>query len=157
MGWFGVVLGITIPLLGVSTAIAMSHFHLTHLSRQQVENDLIIPLCDMTAFTAIFSLAVLWRKKLDFHRRLMLMATCVLTSPAFGRFPPNIMPTYAFYAGVDVLILLGVIHDLHMNRRVHKAYAYGLPVLMIGQMLVMRINLHGVAGWSFLAGFILGF
>ncbi len=49
--------------------------------------DLPAPLFDMLAFAALFALAIIWRFKPEHHRRLMLMASCGLTSAAFGRFP----------------------------------------------------------------------
>jgi hypothetical protein len=42
-----------------------------------------------------------------------------------------------FYAGVDVLVLLGVARDLIVNRRIHQVYLYGLPALILGQTVVM--------------------
>jgi len=56
------------------------------------ESDLAYPLWDMVVFTIAFALAVYWRKKSEFHRRLILIACCALTAAAFGRFPPNLLP-----------------------------------------------------------------
>ena len=42
------------------------------------------------------------------------------------------MPNNWWYAGVDVLILLGVTGDLIMTKRVHPVYLYGPPAMMLG-------------------------
>ena len=47
----------------------------------------------MTSFTVLFWLAIYWRKKPEFHRRLVLIATCALTSAGFGRWP-IMLPTF---------------------------------------------------------------
>ena len=47
------------------------------------ESFLIVPLFDMFCFTIPFALAILWRQQPEFHRRLILMATCALTAARF--------------------------------------------------------------------------
>ena len=92
VGWFGVGLGAVIPVLGVATAIAMGRFNTFQLHQTGAAAFLIIPLWDMVNFAAAFALAVYWRKKPEFHRRLILIACCALTAASFGRFPPIFFP-----------------------------------------------------------------
>jgi hypothetical protein len=73
----------------------------------------------MIAFCTAFALAIRWRKKPEFHRRLMLVASCCLTAAAFARFPFITITEIRWYGGVDLLILLGVLHDLVVIRKVH--------------------------------------
>jgi len=147
-GWFGVALGVLVPVLGVSTAITMSHFHIMHdptIDANDVASFLIVSFYDMTAFTVPFALAIYWRRKPEFHRRLLLLATCALTSAAFARFP--FVPFVWLYSAVDLLILLGVARDLSVNRRIHVVYLYGLPALILGQSVAMYIFTHSLAYW----------
>jgi hypothetical protein len=146
-GWFGVALGATIPVLGVFTAITMARFKILHFHSMSAASDLIISFFDMLAFALPFALAIYWRKKPEFHRRLILIATCALTAAAFGRFPPQLLPPGFFYAGVDLLILLGVARDLIVNRRIHRIYRYALPAFVIGQTVVMYTDTHDLAYW----------
>ena len=122
IGWFGVGLGALIPIVGVATALTMTRFNMAHLHMTNAAADMIIPMWDMAAFTAVFVPAVLWRKKPEFHRRLMLTATCILTAAAWGRFPEWLLPPIFFYAGVDFLISLGVLRDWLVN--LHKSPAW---------------------------------
>jgi hypothetical protein len=39
----------------------------------------------MVCFTLPFALAIRWRNRPAYHRRLLLVATCALTAAAFGR------------------------------------------------------------------------
>ena len=156
MGLFGVALGTLIPIVGVSTAIAMGRFNTMSLHATHAESDLIIPLFDMVCFASTFPLAVYWRKKPELHRRLMLVATCALTAAGFGRFPERILPGYLFYAGVDLLILLGVAHDLIVNLTVHSVYLRVLPLLILGQTIVTYIAYRNVPFWLRIAHAILG-
>jgi len=156
LGQFGVALGTLIPIIGVSTAVVMGRFNTVSLHATDAESSLVIPLFDMVCFTSTFPLAVYWRKKPELHRRLMLVATCALTAAGFGRFPERILPPYLFYAGVDLLIVLGVARDLIVNRAVHRVYLFVLPPFILGQTIVTYIAFHNVPFWVRIAHAILG-
>jgi hypothetical protein len=144
MGWFGAALGFVVALVGTATAIVMGRFNVAELHSTTAESGLMIPLFDMAAFTGAFAAAIHWRRRPEFHRRLVFVATCTLTAAAFGRFPQWLLPPVLFYAGVDVLILLGVFRDLLVDRRVHPVYLYSLPVLAAGQAVVTHSVFNGL-------------
>ena len=156
LGWFGAGFGALIPVVGVATAIAMGRFDIRQLHQNHVEMDLMIPLWDMVVFTTAFGLAIYWRGKPEYHRRLVYMATCALTAAAFGRFPAYLLNPNFFYAGVDLLILFGVVRDWIASRKIHPVYLYALPLLIAGQTLVMYTNTHDLAYWFRIARDLLG-
>ncbi len=145
IGWFGVALGVAISVLGISTAIIMTRFQFFRLHAvEDAVTDLLGPFLDMTSFTIPFALAIYWRKKPEFHRRLLLVATCALTSAAFSRMPlqmlpalPNMLIFIWIYGGVDILIFLGVVRDLIVDGRIHRVYLYVLPALLAAQAVVI--------------------
>lgn len=151
IGWFGLALGITIAVLGISTAFTMARFNTVQLHSTHEESNLMIPLFDMVCFTTTFALAIYWRKRPEYHRRLVFIATCALTAAAFGRFPERLLPAELFYAGVDVLILLGVVRDLIVSRRVHVVYLYGLPLFIVGQIVVSYTVFRELHYWQKIA------
>jgi hypothetical protein len=154
LGWFGLALGIAVLVLGVSTTIAMHRFEFNTLHQGQLAIfSISVPLWDMVCFVAAFSLAILWRKKLEYHRRLMLIASCSLTAAAWGRIPESVLPGFWFYGGVDFLILLGIAPDLIVNRSIHRVYLIALPLFMAGQVMVSQITL--TAWWDRVAHRIL--
>ena len=157
LGWFGAGLAAAMTVVGIATAIVMRRFDMRFLPADVAGPAafLMVPLFDITGFTVFFWLAVRWRRKPELHRRLMLIATCVLTAAAWGRVPN---PTFAyvwFYSGVDALILLGVLRDLIVMKRVHRVYWIALPVLVVAQVFVMRTLLSGAAWWARIADGIL--
>lgn len=156
IGWFGAVLGAAMIIVGVATSITMGRFNLANFHPKYARESLLISLFDITAFSIPFVLAVYWRKTAEYHRRLVLMATCALTAAAFGRFPVHGFPPVVFlYLGVDVLIALGMARDLIVNRRIHPVYAYGLPAFVVGQMFVRYTVMHHSALWLKIAHAIL--
>ena len=156
IGWFGLVLGVAIPIVGIATAIVMTRFRIKEGIQTDAAQFMIIPFFDMLAFTVAFGLAFYWRKRPEFHRRLILIAGCGLTAAAFGRFPSSVLSANWFYAGVDALILLGVIRDLLATKRIHPVYLYGLPLLMLGQTATMYTSLSNSPVWLRIAHAILG-
>jgi hypothetical protein len=110
-------------------------------------------LWNIACFTALFWLAVYWRRKPEMHRRLMLLATCMLLAPAFSRFPQPFVSDHSYY-WVDAVILLGVARDLIVNQRVHKVYCCVLPILIVGQQLEVYTMLAKPVWWMRIASFI---
>jgi hypothetical protein len=149
LGWYFAGLGAMIPVLGVATTRVVYRFDLAqlHVRPHELTGSLITPLFDMFAFTVPFVLAILWRKRPEYHRRLILIATCTLTSAAFGRLPHSHNPYLRFYLGVDGLILLGVFRDLITIRRIHPAYAWFVPPLFLLQLGAAFILINRPEWW----------
>lgn len=155
-GWFGVAMGVAIPVIGISTAITMARFNTLHKLDTDAAATMMIPFFDITCFTIPFALAIYWRKRPEFHRRLILVATCALTAAGFGRFPAYLLPPIVFYAGVDILILLGVARDWIVNRKIHRVYRYALPAFIVGQVVVVYTIENHLTYWLNIAHAILG-
>lgn len=156
LGWFGAGFGTLIPVVGAATSIVMGRFNIQQLHQAHVEMDLIVPLWDMVAFTTAFALAIYWRGKPEYHRRLVYVATSVLTAAAFGRFPAYLLNPVFFYSGVDVLILFGMVRDWVVARKVHPVYLYALPLLIAAQTIVMYTDTHDLPYWLRFAQVLLG-
>ncbi len=154
-GWFGAGLGAVMIFLGVMIAIVMGRFDTHTLHEPGSDAFLIVPLFDMVAFTTFFSLAILWRKKPEFHRRFIFIATCGLVVAAFGRVAWVNDHNLSYYC-VDFLILLGVTRDLIVNRRVHQVYLVALPVLIAVHTFIVHTETSASGWWVRIADRILG-
>jgi hypothetical protein len=144
LGWFGAVLGATMVTLGAVIAVVMGRFDALQL-HQSDPAFLSIPFFDMAAFGTLLGLAIIWRTKPELHRRFLVLATCGLLDAAFARFD-HVFEHSLFFVCVDAVMLLGVARDLLVDRRVHKVYLYGIPVLVIGQNLAIYLW-RGSPGW----------
>jgi hypothetical protein len=143
LGWFGVALGVLIPVVGMWTAVTMDRFEILRLHVRAASPFLGAQMESMAAFTIFFALAIVWRKMPEFHRRSILIASCILTGAAFSRLVGLGRETYP----VDILLLLGVLRDLLISRRVHKVYLYGLPPLIATQHIAMQLFLKAPSSW----------
>jgi hypothetical protein len=154
-GWFGAGLGAFMIPLGIATAIVMTRFEIYRLHMVGVYAMLIARTIDMACFTVLLALAIAQRKKPELHRRLLFIATCVLLSAAFGRFPYLGTHLGLPFVAEDALILLGVLRDLVVNRRVHRVYLIALPVLVVCQKFVDYVA-SATPSWLQIAHGIIG-
>ena len=142
LGWFGAGLATVMVVLGLAIAVIMTRFDTVVLQQKGVEAFLSIPIVDMTGFGTCIALAIYWRKKPEYHRRLVFIASCLLMDAAIGRF--DFMFNHAlFFPALDCLIVLGMVRDWVVDKHVHKVYAYALPSLIVLQGLATytwRVN-----------------
>jgi hypothetical protein len=57
---------------------------------------------------------------------------------------------------VDALILLGVVRDLIVTRRIHVVYRYALPLSIAGQIVALQLWTQHPAWWVRLTNAIIG-
>ena len=156
LGWFGAGLATVMVVLGFTIAVVMTRFDTVVLQQKGVAAFLSIPFADMIIFGSCIAMAIYWRKKSEYHRRLVFIASCQLMDAAIGRF--DFMFNHnLFYLALDCLIVLGMVRDWVVDKRVHKVYLYALPSLIVVQSLAIyawRINpkwwqgiTHTIMGW----------
>jgi hypothetical protein len=136
LGWFGAGLAAVMVVLGCTIAVVMTRFDSVVLHQKDVDAFLSIPFEDMMVFGSCVALAIYWRKKPEFHRRLVFIATCQLMDAAIARFD-FMFDHNLFYLALDCLIALGMVRDWVVDKRVHKVYLYALPSLIVVQSLAI--------------------
>jgi len=134
LGWFGVALAVVMVVLGLTIAVVMARFDTVVLKVKDAQPFLSVPFTDVLVFGSFIAMAIYWRKKPEFHRRLVFIASCLLMDAPFGRF--DFLFNHAlFYPVLDCLLLLGIVRDWIVDKRVHKVYLYALPSLIVVQSL----------------------
>jgi hypothetical protein len=107
LGWLGAAMACAMPVLGTWSALRMTHLRYGFGDIDDVAF-LILALNDMAVFAALMAAAILLRERQsEAHKRLILMATCVICVAALTRFPPW-LPTvgtavWPYYLYVDLL------------------------------------------------------
>ena len=156
LGWFGAGLATVMVALGFTIAVVMTRFDAVVLHQKGVEAFLSIPFGDMIIFGSCMGMAIYWRKKPEYHRRLVFIATCELMDAALGRFE-FMFNHNLFYPALDCLIVLGMVRDWWVEGRVHKVYLYALPAMMVVQSLAIYTWRVNPAWWAGITHAILGF
>jgi hypothetical protein len=155
LGWFGAGLGAVMAPLGIVTSVVMARFDAYTLKMPGVDAFLVVGFYDMITFGACVALAILWRRKPDLHRRMMLIATCGLLDAAFGRIDYIFLHSL-FFVCVDGMIVLGALRDLMVDKRIHKVYLVALPILAVGQYITTSIWHAPPAWWLAFAHSLMG-
>ena len=135
LGWFGAADAVLVLIMGLwATFHQPAPFALG-----------IVGVLSMAGFGIPVALAILWRKRPAYHRRLLLIGTAMLTNAAFARFPGSYLPGHFFYAGTDLLIAIGVARDLWKERSIHVVYRYAMPILLAAEIAVL------IPAWRYLS------
>lgn len=148
LGWAGVVLAAIMVPLGVVTAIRMVHFETYSLHMLHRYAFLAVPFFDISSFGLCMALAIAWRRKPEFHRRLVFFATCALLVAAFARMDHAYPRQHNLsYVGVDLMLALGMGRDWLVNRRIHTVYRVGVPLYYVLQCFVLYLASVGPDWW----------
>lgn len=105
---------------------------------------------DILLFVALYFWAIVWRRRSDWHKRLLLCATILLALPGIGRIGAvqslgldMIMPVSQGL--LMVLALVGPLHDLLTRGRVHPAYLWGVAIIALAQPVHWMVAHSAVA------------
>ncbi len=117
---------------------------------------LLGPLTDMVAFPIFFGLAVAYRRRLEIHKRFMLVATTTLLIAAVSRmsFLGTPVPLLVFLPVWFSPIVLAMGYDFMTKRLIHPAYVFGLGGLFV---LRLRGNLVETDAWLSFSGWLATF
>src|ERR1051326_8631969 len=89
---------------------------------------LTIPLGDLLVFGILMGAAFYYRKRVDIHKRLMLIATFALIPAAVARLPIGFIETggpFIFYGLSDLFLIPLLIFDFVTRGRPHRATVSG--------------------------------
>jgi hypothetical protein len=161
LGILGAVLAALVFIVGILTALyAAARFtsapNLVPPGGPPPLPFLIIPLGDMVAFAILIGTALYYRKRLDVHKRLMLVAAVNIMTPAIARIPLSFIANggpLAFFGLTDFILVIFVAFDTIRHRRLHPAFLWGALFVILFQPL--RILLAGTNAWiSFAAALV---
>jgi hypothetical protein len=152
LGVAGSVLAFTMLVVGYLAAVdaARRGAALPGMSPQAF---LIIPILGITLFAVLVGAALVMRRRPDYHKRLMMLATTggllgagIARIPALAPFGP------VAFLGLPALLAIALVgYDLVKTRRVHPASLAGLVfILAVDTLQLTAANSSvwlGIAGW----------
>lgn len=84
-----------------------------------------LEVVQMLFFAAYVSLAIYWRRRSDFHKRLMLLTIACMLPSVLARLPFEFISNTIILAGLDVFIVGCATFDAIRNRRLHPVFVWG--------------------------------
>jgi hypothetical protein len=97
------------------------------------------------------------RRRGDWHKRLMLLASIAVLTPAIARLPVEAIHAggiVVFFALTDLLAIASAAYDAARNRRLHPAFGWGTLGLVLAQ--VGMLVLAGSSLWMGIARTLVG-
>jgi hypothetical protein len=145
LGVAGAVLGALMMVLGAYVAITRVRAGLmVPPAGLPVGVLLAVALATIVVFPTLFGSALILRRRTDFHKRLVLIATCELVTAAIARLPVIVTLGPPAFFGVTDLFLVGlVVYDLRTRGRIHPATLWGGLFLIASQPLRLAIGFSG--------------
>jgi hypothetical protein len=114
---------------------------------------LAVPLTDVFVFGMLVGAAILYRRKPEIHKRLMILATLSILSPAIGRIPFLLAFGVPVIFGVVVLaVLIFVAYDTAIHKRLHRASLLGGLFVILS--FPARLIVSGTSPWLSFAGWL---
>ena len=154
LGILGAVLAAFVFIVGILTGLygaarAVNNPSIMPPNSPPPLSFLIIPLGDMLVFAILISAALYYRRKLDIHKRLMLLAAINLMVPAIARIPVGFIINggpLVFFGLADLILIVFVVFDTIRHKRLHPAFVWGGLLIVVMQPL--RIILAGTHAWT---------
>ena len=153
VGVLGVVLAIVVLGVGVTAGIASARAGVTPVPQITPLQFLVLPIGEMVAFGVLVGTAIAMRHRAAWHKRLMLVASLAMLTPAFARIVAGGGPL-VFFAATDALIVAAIAYDTLKNRRVHPAFVAGLVFIVVVQF--GRLALSQTPQWTAFAKWLVG-
>ena len=151
--------GIGVALVGVIATLAAFEMHLLAGNSQRARDLLFIGLTDMLTFLPFLVAAWFYRRKPEFHKRLIIVATCILLIAPVHRMswflggpPPPVVPVLLIWLAP---ICAGMIYDFVTRRIVHPVYLIG--ILAIVFMKFGRMPMYRSETWNSIADWVTTF
>jgi hypothetical protein len=143
LGIAGGVLAVLMILVGTSTAIIRAKIVEVPPGAPSPLVFLTIPLGDMLVFAILVGAGFYYRRRVDVHKRLMLLATISILPAAIARLPfafiQQVGPL-AFFGLADLFIVACLLYDLIARRRLHRATILGGMLLVVSHPLRLLIG-----------------
>jgi hypothetical protein len=155
LGIFGAALAALIVGVGTLTAIAAARAG--HSPGPPPLVFMAIPLGEMVVFPVLVILGLAYRRRPAVHKRLILLASLSMLTPAIARIPLEFVRNGGlplFFGLTDLFILLCVGFDTIKNRRLHPAFGFGFLFIFASQ--AFRFWLAGTPQWMRFATWLVG-
>ena len=150
VGVAGGLLAVLLLVVGYITAVEAARHGVTRPGGPPPLAFLAVPLGTIAAFAILVGAALYSRTRPETHKRLMLLATIALLTPALARFrfiggggPPVAI------TGTCLFVAACLMYDRASHGRVHPAFLWGGLFLVVS--LAARFGMTQVDGWLVVA------
>jgi hypothetical protein len=155
LGWIGVGWAGLVVLMGSITTLHAAAREVQNHSRFAPVQVLVttLELVQMVLFAGLVTAAVLWRRRTDYHKRLMLLTIICMLPSILARLPGGFMTNSLILTGLYGTTLAMIALDTWRHRRLHPAFGWG-GVLVLGALHLTFVAAQNAAWLKFASGLV---
>jgi hypothetical protein len=156
VGVAGAGLALLIVVVNVLAAIEAGRRGFTPTPQVTPIMFMAVPLFDVLVFAVLVGAALWQRRQSANHKRLMLLATLGILTPAVARLPIDALRQVglpAFFGVTVFCVLAVVVFDTVRNWRLHPAFGWGAGLLIAS--IPLRIALSKTEAWGAFARWLI--
>jgi hypothetical protein len=156
LGWLGAVVALAVIYVGVDAAIDAGRRGVGPAHGVSMQMFMAIPLFDMPVFALLVGIALWLRRRPDIHKRLMLLASLGMLTPAIARIPLPLIQAGgppAFFGLALGIVGACIAVDTIKQRRLHPAFGWGGALIFA--MVPLRLVVAETEVWRRLAGWLI--
>lgn len=153
LGVVGVGVAVLVVVIGAAAALEAARRGFSPTPQVTPLMFLAIPLVDLCVFSILAGTGLAMRRNRATHKRLMLLATVGMLTPAVARLPIDVLKQVglpAFFAVTIACVLLVVVIDTVRHRRLHPALGWGAALIIAA--VPGRLALARSDAWAAFAG-----
>ena len=156
LGWIGAALAALMIVVTLKAAVIAVHAAVVCCNADAARKFFAVPVFDIVVFSTFVVTAIVFRRQPADHKRLMLLATLTILDAATTRWPVGFIQTtkWGYYIAADAIVLGGVLYDTLLQKRVSRAFVWGVP-LVIGAQIAREV-VGATAVWKSFARLIVG-
>jgi hypothetical protein len=145
LGIIGVIVAVAVVVLGSTTTINAAAREVGRHSAEASARVSVLglELVQMAMFAGLVVAAIAMRRRPDFHKRLMLLATACMMPSAFSRIPLNLTFMVSNFMSIlllfDLFVIIAALIDTLRNHRLHPAFGWGGLITLGGLNLAYVI------------------
>lgn len=151
LGIFGALLAALLVILGIMVSINGVHRGKSADGMDPL-GFMIFPFGQTLLFGGFVGLALWKRRQSDVHRRLMLLGTICLLTPAISRLVGQRSALASMLTLIFVVVAM--VHDWRTRGRIHRVYLWGGAILLVSGPL--RAAFGNSAAWHSIARMLAG-
>ena len=153
LGVAGAILAPLMVVIGLMAAIDSARRSFTPPGGPPPLVFFAIPIGDLVVFSTLVAAGLWLRRRSDAHKRLMLLATISILTPAIARLPGVAAAgPLAFLGLTDLFVVACLVYDRVGNGRIHRAFLWGALLIIVSQPV--RFLIAGTAPWLVFARWV---
>ena len=140
LGTAGIAVGVLLLIMGlfVSFAAPAAHVRAGRWTVDRAAGFMLLPLVDMVLFAGFFAAAIVYRRRPEIHKRLIISATVAVSFAAAARiYNTDVVRLITLWLAP---IAFAAVFDLVTRRRVHAVWLISLAVFVCAALRVFVMD-----------------